>query len=90
MLEAITDPQWINAVLVGLAAIVTAFVVRGKTPASKAAKTAPHQAVVRPQTESEIAHARAAERQARALEQIAGSADKVERHLDMLTRSKSN
>jgi len=44
-----SDPDWITAILMGVAAVVAAYVTRSKSNG----KSAPHQEVVRPATPDE-------------------------------------
>lgn len=77
--DAIKNPEWITAVLGGVALLIGTVWVNGKTKETKKPTTAAHQEVLRPETQSE-------QRSASALTEIAEVLEKIERHIDFYMR----
>lgn len=83
--------QWINwtaetwnAVGAGLAALLVGLggVLAARGKSKPASKPSVHQEMVRPQTAAEA-------RTADATEKLADAAEKIERHIDLLTRTRN-
>lgn len=74
------NPAWITAVGGTIAGLAAIFFTRGKG-GEKEEKPNLHQEVIRPETGAEL-------KSATALESIAASMERIERHVDVFTRTK--